>query len=383
MVGARQKMARKRGMQRWVQAYGLALLAAGPARADTEAIRVEYRGEAGCPSSEQFVAQLLRRTSKVRLATASEPARTFMVVIERDATGYSGSLTIREHGGETFARKVAGRECAAVADALVLSTALAVDPTSVEPPAPDTPPAPPEQPEPRPPTGSTTAGESGRESAKPVPAPEPEDQARLEPEPDEDVEVVVVEQEPAHEIPIPPPIWRERWSLAISLGPELRLENAPRDAFGGTLSVAAYPPDTARPLASIGMALTLLQSLEESIDGAAAAFRFLLARPFVCALLVRPAQYFEVMPCLATELGSVTGEGSGLPNPSTEHRFWFALGAELRLETTIADRVILGAGGGAVFPLTRYRFEFEDPQTRIYEVPSVGFSASARLGLRF
>jgi hypothetical protein len=378
-------MVRKLRTHRLVGAGGLCLLAARPVYADTEAIRIEYRGPSACPSSEQFVGEVLKRAGNVRLASATETARTFVVVIERDAAGYAGSLTIRERGEETFARKVAGRECGAVADALVLSTALAVDPTATDATRPSSPAAPGSGGADAGPASPATAGAPESDRSGDNAAAKQDDEQRPEaktpdaeqPEPDSEPEIAT---QPEYEAPITPPIWRQKWSFAIALGPELRLWNTPRPALGGTARFAAYPSEASRPFGALGLELTVLQSLDETIDDAAASFRLLVARPFVCALLGRPGQGVEVLPCLTTEVGTITGEGSNLPKPSTEHRFWFALETELRIEKTLGERGILGLAAGAVFPLTRYRYSFADPDTSIYEIPAVAFAANLRFG---
>lgn len=390
MVASLERMVRTLSARRSVGVCGLLMLvAAAPARADIEPIRIEYRADAGCPSAEQFIGEVLKRAGNVRLAAAGEPVRTFVVTIQRDATGYSGSLTIREAVGETYARKVSGRECPAVADALVLSTAIAVDPLASE-----APPASAPSTKTSDPTGAPAAAGTPREGSGEAPGGErdrrssaeksargtnlvPESERESERESEFESEL---EDEPEYEIPITPPIWRHGWSSAIALGPELRLWTTPRPALGGTFRFAVYPPESGRPLGSFGSELTVLQSLDETIGEAAASFRLLLVRPFICALLGRPSQGLELMPCLSAELGAITGEGSGLPEPTTQHRFWFALEPELRLEQTLGERGLLGIGAGAVFAMTRYRYGFDDPDTRIYEIPLVGFAANLRFG---
>jgi hypothetical protein len=82
------------------------LLASPAVHAETEAIRIEYRAIAGCPSAEEFRAKVFERAKSARLASDADAARTFVVAIERRQDSVSGSLVVREPSGETVAREV-------------------------------------------------------------------------------------------------------------------------------------------------------------------------------------------------------------------------------------------------------------------------------------
>ena len=105
----------------------------------TEPIRIEYRAESGCPSADEFNAQVFRRTASARLATGGDTARTFIVRIERRGPSLVGSLVVRQTDGTTESREVAGPECGEVATVLALATALAIDPKASLAPAPELP----------------------------------------------------------------------------------------------------------------------------------------------------------------------------------------------------------------------------------------------------
>jgi hypothetical protein len=88
-------------------------------------------------------------------------------------------------------------------------------------------------------------------------------------------------------------------------------------------------------------------------------------------------------PCFGAELGAVVGRGANIAEPETSSRFWLALDASLRLRGYLSERWFLEASGGGVFPLTRYRFVFRDPDTPVHDVPVAGLVFGAKLGVRF
>jgi hypothetical protein len=332
----------------------LAALAAGivvgprPARAGdaTEPIRIEYHAEAGCPSADEFNAQVFRRTSSARLATGGDTARTFIVGIERRPTGLTGSLVIRQADGTTESREVAGPECGEVATVLALATALAIDPQASL--AAEPVDMPPLTSEPRPPPLAKPANEPGTVEGTSLP-PLPEGGA-----------------------PAP-------WILA--LGPSLEAAVAPRVAFGGTVELAWRAPDPGA-VSSAGVELTYLATPRYRSGTTAATFSYLYARPSLCSVALRWQASSGVAPCLGAELGAVTGSGIDVPHESTRTRLWATVDIGLRLFQTLGSQWFLELEGGVVLPLTLYRFVFLDPNTPVYSVPSAASMASLRVGAR-
>lgn len=324
-----------------------------PLRADTEAIRIDYRAPEGCPSSEEFNAEVFRRTASARLAAEGEAARTFNIVIERKGFGVTGGLVIREPDGATVARKVSGKDCTDVATVLALATALAIDPraeldspgpTLEEPPAPEPPPS----------------------SVAPV-----KREPSVLPTPDND-------EEP--ETPPLPPRGPKSWNAAI--GPTFAVGTAPRLAIGGSLLVEYGDRTPGVPISSLGVDLMYLETPPENVEGASAAFRFFLIRPRACFFGLGRMQGPFLAPCVGVDLGGVTGEGSDIPVHTTDSRFWSSLNALLRFNVALGEAFFFEVEGGAGFPLTRYQFVFQNPNTSIYDVPVVTGLAAARLGVR-
>jgi hypothetical protein len=312
----------------------------------TEPIRIEYHAEAGCPSADEFNAKVFRRTSSARLATSGDTARTFIVDIERRANGLRGSLVIRQADGTTESREVVGPECSEVATVLALATALAIDPQASLAAEPvDMPPLTPER---SPPPLAKPATESGTLGGA-SPPPPAEDGA-----------------------PAP-------WILA--LGPSLEAAIAPRVAFGGTVELAWRAP-AAGAVSSVGLELTYLGTPKYRSGATSSTFNYIYARPSLCSVALRWQGASGVAPCLATEVGAVTGSGTDVPYGSTRTRLWASVDIGLRLFQTLGSQWFFEIEGGVVLPITQYRFVFVDPSTPVYSVPSAASFASLRVGAR-
>jgi hypothetical protein len=310
------------------------------ARAETEAIRVEYRGAPGCPGSSEFLRQVFRRTSSARLVPESETARTFVIVIEKTASGLVGSLVIRETNGTTVARKVTGASCGDVAGVLALATALAIDPNAALAPdegaeVPSTPPAP----------------------AEPSPVLPP---PTLPPRPAEGA-----------------PFW-----YGVALGPSVVGFVAPRASLGGSLALRAFRVDRG-PLSSFGLTASFLKALDSRLGAATISHQFLFVRPEACVLALGPLDRVALMPCIGAELGAVTARGENLPLVETSTRFWATVDWILRVRVVPSDAWFVELDGSLLMPITRYSFIVEDPTTRVHAVPALAAAGSALLGLAF
>ena len=133
-------------------ALGLAIVSFGrTAHAQVEPIRLEYSAAPECPTVSDFARGVFSRTARARLAQEAEAsARTFVVALGKNASGFAGSLVVREADGTTTAREVTGADCATVAEALALATSLAIDPNASLEPNPEPAGAPSATPEPPP-----------------------------------------------------------------------------------------------------------------------------------------------------------------------------------------------------------------------------------------
>ena len=323
-----------------VGALSFARLAA--AAEATEPIRIEYRAEPGCPSAEEFSGQVFRRTASARLAVSAELARTFVVSIERRGTGLVGSLVVRQADGTTESREVAGPECGEVAKVLALATALAIDPEASLAPSPE--PSPPPHPEPKPKT-------------EPEPAHEPSEPS----EPSDDAAA-------------------KAW--VVTLGGAIEGAITPRPAYGGSVGTGWRAPHGLGALSAVGVDVTYLRAPNHAVGTAAASFQFLYARPALCTVALKWHLESGVAPCLAGEIGAVTGAGSSITHASTRSRVWATVDPTLELHQALGAGFFVEAALGAVLPITRYQYVFRDPTTHVYTVPGVAVICLLRLGVR-
>lgn len=331
----------------FARASALAVAAAatvpGPALAETEAIRVEYQGAAGCPSSSEFLRQVFRRTSSARLVPESESARTFVIVIEKAESGLVGSLVIRETNGTTVARKVTGASCEDVAGVLALATALAIDPNAAL--APDDGATEPD-PEPRPP-------EPPASTPRPEPPPEPESK-----------------EEGAA-------FW-----YGAAVGPSLLGLVAPRVAVGGSVGVHAFRSGRSA-LSSFGATVSFLKALDARLGNATIAHQLLFARPEACLLALGPLDDVALMPCFGVEVGVVTARGENLAMEESSTRLWATADWIVRLRLLPAETWFVVLDASLVLPITRWSFVVRDPTTRVHTVPTIAVAGSAMAGFRF
>ncbi len=320
---------------------------ASVARAETEAIRVEYHGVTGCPSEAAFLEQVFRRTSSARLVPESQSARTFVVSIDRDATGLVGSLVIRETNGTTLARTVRGAACEDVAGVLALATALAIDPNAALAPA-----------------ETLAAAEPSGSAPEPTPEPGPTDEA-----PPERFGKTPVPSESSN---------GPTWSGA--LGPSLAALVAPHWSVGGTLSFRAMRGQHS-PLASYGVNLTVVKALESGDGSPSASYAFFWARPDACLPGLTLEQRLALMPCVGLEVGAVNARGSNIAIGESRTRFWATADWIARLRVAPGDAWFVEIDAALVLPITRYSFVFRDPDTPIHTVPALASVLGARLGL--
>jgi hypothetical protein len=328
-------------------ALGLAIVSLGrTAHAQVEPIRLEYSAAPECPSAADFARGVLSRTARARLAREAEAsARTFVVALGKSGSGFAGNLVVREADGTTSAREVTGADCATVAEALALATSLAIDPNASLEPKPE-------------PGGTPNAPATPPPVAKPPPtgsSPGSPDDGTAAP---------------------------GAWAARAALGPRVATGIGPELALGGSVSVAWAARRPNRALSSLGVELTALGTLTETIDTASSRFWFTFARPELCSFGVVITRSLALVPCFGLELGAVTGAGSEIPEASTRTRFWAALDAELVLRIDVSERWFVEASGGVVVPLVRYEFVFRDPDTSVHTIPALGSVFGLKVGTR-
>lgn len=323
---------------------GLGVLAAiafpGTAWAQAEAIHLEYRADEGCPDAASFFAQVQERTARARLASTNESARTFVVTLARGRAGTIGRLAIQEHQRLTVARQLTGEQCGDVASALALATALAIDPLASLLPTGD--------------TGRAVQDPPAERSTPPPPDRKP--------------------QRPAEDRR-----WLWRAGGSFTVGSRI----APRLSVGGSGFVERETSDPGALLSSVRLSLTWQQAPETAVESAFSSFRFFYARPELCTARLRMIASLTAVPCLAVHLGLVSASGSRIATPLSDNRFWAAGEFVARLRHSMSSLWFLEAELGLVFPITRHRYFFRDPDILIHAVPPLVVMGSAGLGISF
>lgn len=350
------------------------MFATGAAEADdTEPIRIHFQAYGGCPDAATFTREVRARTARARLASEGERARSFEVAVAPRGSSSQGRLVIREEGGASSVREVAGRDCAEVVSALALIAALAIDPkasTAVEPPAP--PPIEPPQPPPPPPAPPFFPPVAApRGAAVTTPTVEP--------------------RAPWPPLAPPLPVWLDPgWRYdpiryRITVGAQLAGVGAiaPGISPGILLFVDAAHNDEG-PWAP-SWRLSIGRAAQDDIDtvGGIAAIRWFAGRAEACPVRLGDDE-LGVRPCGFFELGALEAQGV-----RSVVRPWAALGLLGRVHWVLQDRVELEVQGGLNVPTIRDTFYFEG-QTKsvsdritVHATPGVGGIVGAGVGLRF
>ncbi|HVJ21434.1 MAG TPA: hypothetical protein VM686_38750, partial [Polyangiaceae bacterium] len=110
------------------------LLGASRAHAEEVTYSLFYLPAKGCPSAEQFAAELATRAPWLTEADGEAPLS--IEVSFQESTPVTGVLVVRDTDGQTTTRSVPGSSCAEVVSALALITTVLVDAQRAEKPAP-------------------------------------------------------------------------------------------------------------------------------------------------------------------------------------------------------------------------------------------------------
>jgi len=308
-----------------------------------ESAHVAYDAPSGCPTGEQFVAEVQARTARVAVVLDPGVAPLRLAVSISVADGAtSGRLQIDAGDGETV-RTVAGDTCGEVVSALVLVAALAIDPNATTMASPPAAPEPPPSPPPLPAQGALP----------------PRDTRHL------------------------PDGSRERGRArrgAVGAGVAMVGGIAPAVLIGASAAVGI----TMRlgPLSPV-----LRAGFAEASGGARGTSAPTASFTWNSATLEGCPHRFELSvlslePCVRFEAGAVDAAGSNVVPTREVTRAWLAAGAVGRAEWTIAAPVFVELEAGARAPLVRVRYIFE-PDSEYYRAPAVAGFASAGIGVHF
>jgi hypothetical protein len=327
----------------------LALGGERPALAQTplEPVALSYRAPQTCPSFEEFLAEIERSTSRLRLARKGEPARRFDVVIE--ASGTEGHLEL--DGGNGGERAAKGAGCRAVAELLAFAVALAADPEAHPPEA----------------AGAVAAFPSLRAPpARPAPLP---------------TSVPVPIATEARTI-VPSPTSRARWQWSVAGAGFAAGTSSPAVTWGGGVYVEAGLNSAAwAPRLRLGGNYARKTVEVESPPGRVALTTAFLSLEACSGALRRGALTF--LPCLRAQGGTRNAEGlEPLPGRSEALRGFLDLGVAAHLGWRFAGPVFIEWGVAVMFPTVRDQVKIL-PSTSVYDVPALGLLGELALGVEF
>ncbi len=287
-----------------------------------------YEAPPECPSRTELEAQLRARVPPSWLSRPD--VRRFAVEIEREPDGrYSGRLDVRAASHEPDVREIRASTCKAVSTAIAVFLALALDPAAED----ET--LVPELPLPVSPRAPAQAHERRASSSASA---------------------------------VVPPTTTWTWSAGF----HARHLRAIEAGWGARVHAEI---GLRRPGASITPALRLSWGWSDFSVAAArageASFRLRTARLEACARIGRASSRFALAPCLALDVGSLSGAAPELHDARTDTTGWSAGGAVLRGSWSLADWLAIEVDATLLAPFERTRFVLQEPLRTVYRAPPV------------
>ena len=310
---------------------GLAIPGLARAEADIPAVRLAYRADRGCPDSADFLGQLHARTaSRLRVVERDGEAWQLAVTLSAGPQRWTGRLETRSDAPS--AREVEGETCHAVAAALAIATALALDAELPRTQAPERA------------VRSPGAGVKEPAPTKPRPARPIESPPARQPAPTSTVRDVAPSD--------PVPSHATRWGFGLSGG---AIDGPlPGLSTQATAAIELAPS----PALAIRLLATRIWPRTRSYDWGTATVDAALAGLQVCPLRW-PVGALALRPCLAVDAGVLAAEGQVSEQPEaarSTRQIWVDMAPAARLEWPLDAHFWLELQGTLVVPLTRYRY---------------------------
>jgi hypothetical protein len=322
----------------------LALFTACPSAVAAEAVSIWYRAGDGCPNAAAFLERLTPHPVVATIARAGDRI-DFVVTLDRDERGSTGSLERQSSGGTVAIRQVEAASCDAVADALALTLVLSADPDAA--------------------TGARTKAASTGPVSPPATA----------------------EETP----PMAKPV-RAATPTATSLAiPPRAAVNQPspfRPSFGAHASIGTFAESSTLLGASAFVDLALERGPRPSararfVAGFAAPgetlnLQLLLGRLEACPVTI--GSDLSLVPCVALDLGALRAENEEVGG-HTDTGLWSAAWALGRLAYAPSLLWALELEGGVSVPFAHYELTASDQRRILAETKRVtlGLSAGVRL----
>jgi hypothetical protein len=291
---------------RWAFAAGFALASSGAHTAFAQPVRLNYVGDSTCSNQSQLEHEVIIRNPAVRWTTESRPALEADVRVTTTPTGTTGVLVMRPPDGEKVTRKIRGRDCDEVLEAIGLIIALSSIERDQEPPArKETPAAPP---------------------AAPI-------------------------------VPSTPPEIR-RWAFGGGVQAVALVGVAPSPLPGvGAFFDVARSGDGFAPAFRLGVQEAIRTGLREP-EGTAS-FRLVAGVAELCPVALGVSDSWTLRPCAHASYGSLRASGSVSGNVTTESHPWATAGLALRLEWAWSRIASIELAGGSSAALVDSQFWLE------------------------
>jgi hypothetical protein len=320
--------------------------------------RIAFVGELGCRTTIEFRNAVRRHAPELREAVENEPAREFVVAVTVQDDGSTlGHVDISEPSGASVTRRLNGRSCAEVTDALAFIVAELGVAVRLE----------------------EEAGQA-REQSQPPPAEAP---ALLTPSASSSsplpTEPVAASRGP-----------RSKRMPSLSYQAGIGLDAVRGPVPNWTWAPAAYFELGWRPSgvrARAAARLSLSRTTSDTVYGTIgdSHFRWSTARAEGCAPWLGTASLVAT-PCVTFDVGWVEANSSRAVRSKTTRTAWLSPGVTARLSYAPIRVLVFEAEAGLMAPLSRPRFFFANPQGQpetVYAVPAVSFRAGLRAGVRF
>jgi hypothetical protein len=326
--------------------HALPVQAAQPARSP---VSIRYSPDAACGSPTEFREAVRRRAPELVDAGVDDAAREFNVEVTFGPDGVvRGKVDIFEPSGAEVTRRLEGRDCAEVVDALAFIVAELGRAVSIE------------------------------EDAA---APEVDGPAQAPPKPAASVAQPVVEPAVVPVAASEPARWRVQAGVGLQA-----LSALMPDWAVGQLIYAELARTRAGLPSAVAARLSASRAASGTIRGAIgdAEMLWLSLRGEACVRFGR--EPFWVSPCASFDVGWLDATGSRAANSTTKRAAWLSPGLTARATLVALKFLVLEPEAGVFVPLSRPRLFFGGPESEgetIHRVGAVGFRAGLSVGVLF
>jgi hypothetical protein len=312
-------------------------------------VRIHYETGAACANPREFRDAVRQRAPELVDAGMHEAAREFNVGVTLGPDGVMrGKVEIVEPSGANVTRRLEGRDCAEVVEALAfivaeLGRAVSIEGEADAPADPDRAPT---APKPAPPSSRQAAKLALEEDTTPEPA---------------------------------------RWRVQAGVGLQALSALMPDWALG-QLIYAELDRTRAGLPSAVAARLSASRAASGTIRGAIgdAEMLWLSLRGEACVRFGR--EPFWASPCATFDVGWLDATGSRAANSTTKRAAWLSPGLTARVTLVALKFLVLEPEAGVFVPLSRPRLFFGGPESEgetIHRVGAVGFRAGLAVGVLF